>query len=75
MPTQDTRAAVRSAAVDADETFGGTWPFEARYSEAPGFSMRYVDEGSGPETPLLLRGEPTWGCEFVGKDDRTGIAS
>ncbi|MEO1092301.1 MAG: alpha/beta fold hydrolase [Pseudomonadota bacterium] len=47
-------------AVTADETFGGTWPFRARYTDAPGFDMHYVDEGSGPDTLLLLHGEPTW---------------
>ena len=48
-------------AVPADETFDGTWPFRAHYTDAPGFPMHYVDEGSGPETLLLLHGEPTWG--------------
>ncbi len=48
-------------AVDAAETFGGTWPFAARYSDAPGFAMHYVEEGAGPETLLLLHGEPSWG--------------
>lgn len=51
-------------AVAAGETFDGTWPFAARYSDAPGFAMHYVDEGSGPETLLLLHGEPTWGYLF-----------
>ena len=51
-------------AVDAAETFAETWPFRARYSEAPGFALHYVDEGSGPETLLLLHGEPTWGYLF-----------
>lgn len=51
-------------AVAADETFDGTWPFRARYSEAPGFPMHYVDEGAGVETLLLLHGEPTWGYLF-----------
>jgi len=51
-------------AVPADETFDGTWPFRARYSEAPGFPMHYVEEGSGAETLLLLHGEPTWGYLF-----------
>jgi haloalkane dehalogenase len=48
-------------AVAAGETFDGTWPFTARYSTAPGFRLHYVDEGAGPETFLLLHGEPTWG--------------
>ncbi len=51
-------------AVAAAETFAGTWPFEARYSEAAGFPMHYVDEGAGPETLLLLHGEPTWSYLF-----------
>ena len=50
--------------VAAGETFDGTWPFRARYTEAPGFRMHYVDEGSGPETLLLLHGEPTWSYLF-----------
>lgn len=46
--------------IAAEETFDGTFPFEAHYSEAPGFRMHYVDEGSG-EPVVLLHGEPTWG--------------
>lgn len=52
------------AAVSADETFEGTWSLRARYTNAPGFDMHYVDEGSGPETLLLLHGEPTWSYLF-----------
>ncbi len=37
-------------AVAADETFDGTWPLRAHYTDAPGFRMHYVEEGSGPET-------------------------
>ena len=48
-------------AVAPDQTFGGTWPFRAHYCDAPGFPMHFIDEGSGPETLLLLHGEPTWG--------------
>ncbi len=51
-------------AVDARETFSGTWPFQARYSHAAGFPMHYIDEGRGDETLLLLHGEPTWGYLF-----------
>lgn len=51
-------------AVDAPETFAGTWPFQPRYSDAPGFPMHYVDEGTGPDTLLLLHGEPTWSYLF-----------
>jgi pimeloyl-ACP methyl ester carboxylesterase len=47
-----------------DQTFDGTWTFRARYCNAPGFRMHYVDEGSGPETLLLLHGEPTWSYLF-----------
>ncbi len=54
----------QSPAVGAEETFEGTWPFRARYTEAPGFPMHYVDEGEGHETLLLLHGEPTWGYLF-----------
>ena len=50
--------------IATDETFGGTWPFPARYIDAPGFDMHYVDEGSGRETLLLLHGEPTWSYLF-----------
>ena len=45
-------------AVASEETFDGTWPFRARYTDAAGFRMHYIDEGSGPETLLLLHGEP-----------------
>jgi cis-3-alkyl-4-acyloxetan-2-one decarboxylase len=49
--------------VDPHETFNGTFPFEPRFSEAAGFRMHYVEEGSG-EPVLLLHGEPTWGYMF-----------
>jgi haloalkane dehalogenase len=51
-------------AVAAAETFDGTWPFQAHYTDAPGYRAHFVDEGSGPETLLLLHGEPTWGYLF-----------
>ncbi len=51
-------------AIDPDATFEGTWPFRARYSDALGFRMHYVEEGAGPETMLLLHGEPTWSYLF-----------
>jgi len=48
--------------IAADETFDGTWPFAARFSEASGFRQHYVDEGPREgETILCLHGEPTWG--------------
>ena len=50
--------------VAAEDNFDGTWPFRARYSNAAGFEMHYVDEGEGTETLLLLHGEPTWGYLF-----------
>lgn len=46
--------------VPAEETFEGTFPFKPHFSEAPGFKMHYVDEGSG-ETIVCLHGQPTWG--------------
>jgi haloalkane dehalogenase len=52
------------SAISADETFDGTWPFKAHYTDAPGFKMHYVDEGEGSDTLLLLHGEPTWGYLF-----------
>ncbi len=51
-------------AVAAAETFDGTWPFQARYTDATGFQMHYIDEGQGADTLLLLHGEPTWGYLF-----------
>jgi len=45
--------------VAAEETFDGTFPFEARFTTAPGFRMHYVDEGSG-QPIILIHGEPTW---------------
>jgi haloalkane dehalogenase len=49
--------------IPPDETFDGTWPFEARYFEGSGFRHHYIDEGSPDtgETFVLLHGEPTWG--------------
>jgi len=51
-------------AVAPEETFDGTWSFRAHYTDAPSFRMHYIDEGSGPETLLLLHGEPTWSYLF-----------
>ena len=50
--------------ISTNETFEDTWPFQARYNDAPGFRMHYVDEGSGNDTLLLLHGEPTWSYLF-----------
>ncbi len=54
----------RLTVIDAGETFDGTWPFTAHYTEALGFQMHYIDEGGGADTLLLLHGEPTWGYLF-----------
>jgi pimeloyl-ACP methyl ester carboxylesterase len=46
--------------IDAEETFGGTFPFTPHFTDRAGFRLHYVDEGAG--RPLvLLHGEPTWG--------------
>jgi cis-3-alkyl-4-acyloxetan-2-one decarboxylase len=45
--------------IPADETFDGTFPFEPRFTHAPGFRMHYVDEGEG-DPIVCLHGEPTW---------------
>lgn len=45
--------------IPLDETFGGTYPFRPHYSEAPGFRMHYIDEGTG-DPILLLHGFPMW---------------
>ncbi|MFE9579166.1 alpha/beta fold hydrolase [Nocardia sp. NPDC006044] len=49
--------------IPSDETFDGTWPFQARYTEAAGFRQHYIDEGpaDADETLVLLHGQPTWG--------------
>ena len=48
--------------IPADETFEGTWPFQAHFSQAAGFRQHYVDEGPrDAETIVCLHGEPTWG--------------
>jgi cis-3-alkyl-4-acyloxetan-2-one decarboxylase len=49
--------------IAADETFDGTWPYAAKYCDAPGFAYHYVDEGvpGRGQNLVLLHGEPTWG--------------
>lgn len=48
--------------IPASETFGGTWPYRARYCEAAGFRQHYIDEGpTDGEVVICLHGEPTWG--------------
>ena len=44
-----------------DWSFGGTWPFEARWLVTDGVRLHYVDEGPPDGEPvLLLHGSPTW---------------
>lgn len=49
--------------IEESDTFGGSWPFQARYFEGRGFRHHFIDEGKrgGPETFVCLHGEPTWG--------------
>lgn len=48
--------------ISATETFDGTWPFAASYTDAAGFRQHYVDVGPRHGEPVvLLHGEPTWG--------------
>ena len=48
--------------IAADETYEGTWPWAAKFSEASGFRQHYVDEGPRDgEVIVCLHGEPTWG--------------
>ncbi|MBC9909027.1 alpha/beta fold hydrolase [Chitinophaga varians] len=49
--------------IPSESTFNGTYPYAPKFSDAPGFRMHYVDEGSGPVV-LCLHGEPTWGYLF-----------
>lgn len=51
-------------AINPSETFSGTWPFRAHFDHASGFAMHFIDEGRGPDTLLLLHGEPTWAYLF-----------
>ena len=46
--------------IPAEEDFAGTWPFAPQFSDAAGFRLHYIDEGSGRPV-LLLHGQPTWG--------------
>jgi haloalkane dehalogenase len=48
-------------ADDLDGDFGGTFPYEARYTNVGGVRLHYVDEGPRDARPLLmLHGNPTW---------------
>lgn len=47
------------------DTFDGMYPYTPRFTDAPGFSMHFVDEGPADgEVVLCLHGEPTWGFLF-----------
>jgi cis-3-alkyl-4-acyloxetan-2-one decarboxylase len=51
--------------IQPNETFNGSFPYTARFSEAPGFPMHYIDEGPQEgQVILCLHGEPTWGYLF-----------
>ena len=51
--------------IQADATFGNTFPFAPHFNDASGFRMHYVDEGPRDgEVVLCLHGEPTWGYLF-----------
>ena len=56
--------------IPADETFEGSFSWQARFCSAAGFRQHYVDEGPGDEARgnkgtgrpvVLLHGQPTWG--------------
>src|SRR3569833_3340187 len=51
--------------IASDATFNGTFAYTARFTDAPGFRMHYVDEGPADgQVVLCLHGEPTWGYLF-----------
>ena len=51
--------------IDKNETFKGTWPFLAQFSNASGFKQHFIDVGqSNGEVLLCLHGEPTWGYVY-----------
>jgi haloalkane dehalogenase len=56
--------------VEVDWTFGGSWPYEARWFDSADGRMHYVDVGPRDGRPVvLLHGNPTWGYlyrNFVG---------
>lgn len=49
--------------IPAQETFDGTWPYQARFFEGNGFRQHYVEEGREDtgETFVCVHGQPTWG--------------
>ncbi len=45
-----------------DWTFGGTWPYDAKWFESEDGRMHYVDEGPrGGKPVVMMHGNPTWG--------------
>jgi len=51
--------------LQSSDTLDGTFPFAPHFTDAPGFPMHYVDEGSrDAQVILCLHGEPTWGYLF-----------
>ncbi|WP_448044292.1 alpha/beta fold hydrolase [Bradyrhizobium liaoningense] len=51
--------------IRTEESFSGSFPFAAHFTDAPGFRMHFVDEGPREgEVVLCLHGEPTWGYLF-----------
>lgn len=44
-----------------DWSFGGAWPYEARWFETSAGKIHYVDEGPRDGTPIVfVHGNPTW---------------
>jgi pimeloyl-ACP methyl ester carboxylesterase len=44
-----------------DWSFGGLWPYEARWFDSDDGRMHYVDEGPRDGRPVvMLHGNPTW---------------
>ena len=58
------------ASAEVDWTFGGAWPFRARWFTTRDGRMHYIDEGPRDGRPVVLvHGNPTWGFvyrNFVG---------
>jgi haloalkane dehalogenase len=53
---------VEFGAMATDWTFGGLWPFQARWFDTPDGRMHYIDEGPRDARPVVLvHGNPTWG--------------
>ena len=52
------------------DTFGGTWPYAAKWFDTSDGQMHYIDEGSLDGRPVVMvHGNPTWGYlyrNFVG---------